>query len=105
MDLDDNHWPSDCQLDDKVRRRLDHYALVLDQQYPARPLDTKCAQAGTFSVEDPMTTCPTCGELKRVTISVAAPSERLPLPVWRYRCKACDHSWTKDENEPRPEPA
>ena len=36
------------QLDDKVRRRLDHYALVLDQQYPTRPLDTKRARAGTF---------------------------------------------------------
>ena len=34
---------------DKVRRRLDPYAIVLDQQYPTRPRDTKCARAGTFS--------------------------------------------------------
>ena len=47
-----------------------------------------------------MTTCPECGETKRVSIAVAAPSERRPLPVWRYRCKTCDHAWTKDENEP-----
>ena len=38
------------QLNDKVRRRLDHYALVLDQQYPdAREIPNAPARAPSRS--------------------------------------------------------
>ena len=47
-----------------------------------------------------MERCPQCDEFKHVSMAVSPPSDRKPRPVWKFQCKVCHHSWSKDENEP-----
>lgn len=42
--------------------------------------------------------CPKCAEVKRVAITVGTPSERFPIPIWRFKCGICGKTWLQDDN-------
>jgi transposase-like protein len=48
--------------------------------------------------------CPKCSEYRRVGVTVGTPNDRFPIPVWKYACRSCGHSWVVDANNPEGAP-